>query len=336
MSTPSQPFPSTPPQGFGPAPRQVTPGPAASPTQVAGPGKAKRQRSNSTSGRRFGVIGIVLAALTFLVLLFALTTSAAPDKVYVLRATQNLTPGVVVASENLEAAPVDPEAVEPGAITASTPEELIAYANGESDDPEKSTWEVVGKTPLYPVFQGQQIRAEMFTTTAANIGSPLAPGERLVSITADVDKALAGYFKAGDVVDVMAANQDGDVVLVAEGARIVSVQADISTLRSAQQRQAEDGGKDLVAGEVLPSQPIPGIYVLRVDAATAASLVSTDELRLYLLARGTDATPAPAVANRFTALCDSILPKRIAEAENAADEAAARAQLGTYCTTPQP
>ena len=335
MSNPNPPFPSSTPPGFGPAPRQVTPGPASAPKQVAGPGKARRQRGNSRTGRRFGVIGIVLGAITFLVLLFSLTTASTPDKVYVLRAVQNLTPGVSVSAENLEAAPVDPETVEPGAITGSTPKEVIAYATGETQGPDGADWAVVGRTPLYPVYTAQQIRAEMFTTTASNIGSPLAAGERLVSITADVDTALAGYFKAGDVVDIVAVNSANEAVLVAEAAVIVSIQADTSTLRSAQQRQAAENGKDLTAGDVLPSQPIPGIYVLRVDAATAGSLAATDEDRLYLLARPEGASAVPPVSDRFTALCQVILPSR-ADSASPSEAATARAQLEAYCGSARP
>jgi hypothetical protein len=337
MSNHSPTFPATPqPGAFGPGPRPGVPGPASVP--AAQPEKAKKSRTNnSKSGRRFGRIAIGLAVVTFLGLLLMLGSSPAPEKAFVVRATQAINPGVDVTASAIRAEPADPADVEPGAIFGASAEEAMERATGIQLGPDGVDWAVVGRRAVYPVFAGQQLRPEMFTSASA--GRVLGPDERLVSVTADVDTALAGSLRVGDVVDILGVSDDNSVLL-AEAAEIVAVQTDPSLFRAAQQRQASAEGSDLEPGDVLPATPIPGMYIVRVPLASAVALAAADGKNedLYLLARSVEADSLPLIGTRYSAVCELFLPNRAQEARDAEESSdqivALSVRYADVCTDP--
>lgn len=230
-------------------------------------------------GRNFRVMALGATVLTFLGAVFVLGSEPAPTPTYVVRATQALNPGLDLPASLLIAVPVEDDAVEPGAITGDTAEGALEAATG-----------LIGQRALYPVFESQQIRAEMFSTVAENFGRNLADNERLVSISASSAVALGGSLTTGDSVDIIAVDREGIAVLVASQAEIVAVAADESAIRAAQQRQSSEDGQTLSAAEILPSEPIPGIYTLRVSATEAMPLAIADATaQIYLLGRSADA-----------------------------------------------
>jgi Flp pilus assembly protein CpaB len=288
------------PAGF-PAPGSAIPPTAAS--GLDGDGKRKRGKKQA-SPRRFGVLAIVLAVLTGVVLLVLLGGTVNPDKTYVLRARENLNPTLDVAAQQVEAVPIDPAAVDPGAIQGASAAEVLAFADGTEAGPDGSDWRVVGRRTRSVVYAGQQIRPEMFLGSPSGIAVELADGDRLVSVEVPASRALAGGLAVGDRVDVAVFSPEV-TGLVAENVQIVAIQADASVLSSAQQRQASDG--TLTPSDVLPSDPIPGTYVLLVPADRAVPLVAAEGTgKLYLLGRTPlDAPISNGALNLRDAVCSS-------------------------------
>lgn len=301
-TNPSPGFPSQ--TGFptGPAPAVA----ASAPNE--GPGKEKKKRARSAgSKRRFGAIAIVLAVAAGVLMLTVLGNATSPDNTYVLRAARVMSVISEVTPGDIEAIAVSSDAVEPGAIKGSTPEEVLDFAIGEKDGPDGANWKVVGQRPRTQILEGQQLRPEMFTSGQGSIVAVLGEDERLVSVQVPVSKALAGALAPGDYVDVAVSSSDITGV-VAEGAEIVAVAVAEDIFRSATQRQSAN---DLGPREVLPSDPIPGTYVLRVPADRAVPIINADSAgTLYLIARpegpGEDIRPTPnAATDLFSAVCSA-------------------------------
>jgi Flp pilus assembly protein CpaB len=302
MSMPSNPgFPGT-ASGFPPPAAPA----AAVPPVAAAPGADKPRKAKSPgSPRRFALLAVVVSLLAGVVILAALGGATSEDKVYVLRATQNLNVTLDVTSAEIQAAAVSAEDVEPGAITGSSAEEVIARANGTQSGTDNADWSVVGKRPRYPVFTGQQLRPEMFTTANGSVGLTLDDNERLISVSVPASNALSGALKVGDRVDIAVAAGSDFTGLVAENVEIVAIQAGDDVLRSASQQQANS--TELGPNEVLPSNPIPGTYVLRVPVSRAVPVIAADATgNLYLIDRTATAGASPnAAVNIFDAVCSS-------------------------------
>jgi Flp pilus assembly protein CpaB len=303
MSNPPPPpgFPAgafPPPVGI---PTQPAPRPA--PASAAG-GGGKDKGGKRRSPRKFGLLALLLAALTGVALLVVLSSTATPDNAYVLRARQNLNVALAVTAGELEAVAVPTASLEPGVVSGDSAEQVLARARGDEAGPDGADWQVIGKRPRFPVFAGQQVRPEMFTSLDGEVGVELADTERLVSVQVPAGNALGGALGVGDRVDV--AVYSGDFSgLVAENVEIVAVQAGGDVLRNAQQRQA--GDRELTPNELLPTDPIPGTYVLRVPADRAVPLIAADGTgRLYLVGRGATDQPTPnAAATLLEAVCSS-------------------------------
>ena len=128
-----------------------------------------------------------------------------------------------------------------------------------------------------------------------SLADPLGPDERLVSISANVSKAVAGAIVPGDAVDIYASVDSttggGQVSgLVLSDVPVVSVTVSENQLVAVSEQQT-GAAKDEKPSTLLPSTPVPGIYVVRVSAADAAKLVTTDfQSELALVYRPKDAT----------------------------------------------
>lgn len=191
-------------------------------TRPAAPRRFARDLSRAVSWhrRKLAVLAAVGAVLTGI-------TALAPDgppSVAVVRATSRLAGGATVTSSAVEVARVPEAAVPREALT----------------DPAA----VIGKTVLGPVAEGTVLTAlDVVSASATAAGRVVAP-LRL----ADAD--VAALVRAGDSVDVLAAEPEaGAAVVVARGVRVLTVPepADSSGLSAG---PAADGALLLV--EVTP------------------------------------------------------------------------------------
>lgn len=264
--------------------------------------RKKRQRGGLNPGRRNAILAAGLAALVFAAV--ASTGSSEPTTTWVLRTRVDVNALEQVREGMLEAVELPPEAVLPDAISGDSAEEVLEAAAGDSDG-----FGVVGAYPVYPIRQGQQLSLSLFSSDG-RVDLSLAPDERLVSVSASATAAVAGALQPGDRVDVVAVNgPDRSAGVVAADLEIVSVQVAASQLSNVAARQASEDGRELSPEDLLPRDPIPGIYVVRADVKTAAALAVADTTSpLYLLYRGPGAeTPDVGIVGLNDVLCaDSI------------------------------
>lgn len=228
----------------------------------------------------------LLFAAAVAVLLLFLQLGAKEPTVYVARASQQISPLTGVAPGNVTAVPVPRELVEDGAITGEGPEETL----------EKALEELEGQKARTVVLPGQQLRKDQFGAML-ELNPPLAKNERLVSVRANVGASVAGTLRSGDRVDFLAVNE-GIGTFIGENVELVSATVSESILNSAAQNQQPSGGEGegqpTRREDLLPGDPIPGTYVVRLPVEQAARFALADQsTQLYLLLRNPD--PAAAV-----------------------------------------
>ena len=128
---------------------------------------------------------------------------------------------------------------------------------------------------------------------------PLGADERIFALEASVVAAIGGQLRAGDRVDVIA-------VIAYQGKTYSNVIASdveiITTLPGEQQfnsiaQQQASGSKDKGSNELLPSDPVPGIYNVRVNLNQAVVLAAAQSRgELVLVLRGASAADTPVSA----------------------------------------
>lgn len=283
-------FVATPAQGaFGagtPAPRAQAPAPTPAPPsrgrgsaggvkggrQDKAPGEAKSGKKGTKPPTKR-----IMSRQVIIALVFALVASGVVLKVlgdttdgqYVVRASADIAANTPVSGSLLEAAKLDKDAIEPNAFVGDSAEEAL----------ENALEELQGVVTQYPLASKSQLRADQFGLQAT-LGADLLPTERLVSIRASVGTAVAGGLVVGDRVDVIGAT-DGLTRTVAYNVPIMSITVSEERYDSVADQQSTD--KDITAGELLPGNPVPGIYVVKVPADLVPSLLNWNEsATLYL------------------------------------------------------
>lgn len=236
----------------------------------------KQPTPRTAMNYKIAVLVAVVAALAFF-----LITATPEEKTYVARATTDIGALQDVDRTQLEAVEIAPEYVEAGAVQGDDPEKVLDEAVNAIQGP-----------TLYPIAAGQQIRPDYFSNTQIKLDEELLPNERLMSIRASVAASAAGTIRPGDRVDIIASTTQGDPIsnVVAVNVPVVAVRSSERTLEAAAAQQSGEG-KDLKPQEILPGAPIPGVYVIKVDADRVPALAAVDAgASLYLAYRGTDAT----------------------------------------------
>jgi|688.fasta_scaffold18564_10 Flp pilus assembly protein CpaB len=272
------------------------------PQKTANPRKDMSAREQA---RRNGIIAGVLAVLATIGAFFVLRGEPVPPKVFVASANKLIQAGVTVSETQIVAKPVDKADIEPGAVWAGTEARLWDLLKGldeASVNGAKVSWQVIGKRAMYPVLPGQQLHLRVFSD-AISLARPMSESERLVTITVSPERALIGALRPGDLVDVVVAVDPTDETLdetsrlrgaklIVSGAEIVLVQNG-EALRSATSRD----------GVELPEDPLPTVYVLRVNDEAVWPLVSGDSVgkKLYLVLRSINAALQPVAAPTTTA-----------------------------------
>jgi Flp pilus assembly protein CpaB len=263
--------------------------------------KPRKDMSAREQARRNGIIAGVLAVLATIGAFFVLRGEPVAPKVFVASAKVLIQAGVEVSESQIVAKPIDKVNLEPGSAWAGTEErlwELLRGADEANVNGEKVSWQVIGKRAKYPVLPGQQLHPDPVFSDAIVLARKMTDTERLVTITVSPDRALIGALRPGDLVDVVVAVDPTDETLdetsrlrgaklVVSGAEIVLVQNG-EALRSATSR----------SGEELPIDPIPTVYVLRVNEDAVWPLVSGDSVgkKLYLVLRSINAALEPVAA----------------------------------------
>ena len=286
------------PPGFSSGPGMpVTPVTPIKPGKPSKPGK-KPKATTRQSSNLVKWLSIILAALGGLLVVLFLTSSS--QQTFVVRANAAIPALVTVGAENLEAVPMPVEAIEPDTFTGATAEEALAEASGYLD----------GKWLVYPVGAGQQLRTGAFSAIG-ELAVPLAPEERLISISAKAAKSVAGGVRPGDRIDLYVALTDGQVGLLAENVEVVGVSIAPQEFDAAAQAQLDN--RDVTLGDVVPIEPIPGTYVLRIAASDVLRFFAADsQSTIYIALRSPTGIDVPAgrPMTAAEALCtpESVLP----------------------------
>jgi Flp pilus assembly protein CpaB len=224
----------------------------------------------------------ILLAFIALVLILASLNPPAAATTYVVRSTSAIPALSIVSIDNLEAVALPDDAIEPGAITGATEEEALANASVLIDNSRTRS----------SIPAGRQVHPDDFTGDALIEGG-LEPDQRLVSVSANVNSAVGGNIKAGDHVDVIGiVTVENTLVanVIASDLEVVSVLPSESEFQSAAQQQVTGGDTNKSPSELLPGNPIPGIYVVKATVEQSIILgMANQEATLYLSLRGGNA-----------------------------------------------
>lgn len=247
--------------------------------------KAPTKRLLTTQKALAVVLALVVGAMALLL------SSAPVEQVYVVRTSQSVPALSKLSAAQIEAIALPPEAVEEGAITAATADEALVLISELLDK---------GRVRM-ELAKGHQLQAKDFTAEAL-LASPLGPDERLVSVEASVMSAVGGQLRAGDRVDIIVV-ADADIRLpdgsetrrtlsnlIAYDVEIVSVLPAESQFNAISQEQLS-GDRTVGGNALLPNDPVPGIYNVRVTVQQAVVLAAAGaEGELTLVARGAGAS----------------------------------------------
>lgn len=196
-----------------------------------------------------------------------------PEKqpgLFVARASRPLPAFAEVTPEFFSVDEIPEQFVEPGAVAGATEGEA-AGALAAALAP--------GARLRQDLPQGAQLHAD-YLTAETRIAAGLAPDERLMSVAAAVPDAAAGQIRAGDLVDVVAVTEVGGEVwprTILVGVPVVAVYPPEEGFAVASQQQTTGGMIDSSPTELLPGDPVPGVYLLRVKAADAPLLAAAVE-----------------------------------------------------------
>jgi pilus assembly protein CpaB len=142
----------------------------------------------------------VVAAIASVLTGLSAAASEGPAMTTVVEAKSQLPAGLLLSESDL---------VLDRVVASDVPEGVLTDAN-----------ELVGKTLAAPVAQNQMMT--LLTTTAARTS---VPAGHVIAPLRLGDSALTALLRPGDVVDVVAANPEGDVpaTVVASNVRVVTV-----------------------------------------------------------------------------------------------------------------
>lgn len=266
-----------------PMPPVNAPGPM--PGQARAPKPTRKRSGNSRSARTYLLAAVVLAVFAFGVVMLGTSEGTAT---YVYKAKAPIGAGSIVTADMFDAVEVTDTEIVDGAFSAATVEELAAQIDFTSNP-----------MILYPMPKGSMLVKAYLSENAlaAPLAKPLAPGERLISIAARPADAVAGSIRVGDRVDIFAVGEAELAVaqLLVADVEVVAVSVPSGELDSVAQQQvnkALDGeGGNVAKDQLLPGDPLPGVYTIRVTENVAAKLlVANAHTTLVLAYRGPDAT----------------------------------------------
>lgn len=281
------------PGGYGPAGYNTPPGAGEYPLpQRAGaprpdaPGKkrGKKEKQPKTSTKRLlnkQKVFALLFALVAVVLGLQLSANPTPET-FVIRTSANIPALAKIEDSQYEIISLPELAIEEGAISASSEEDVRTLV---------SELLANGRTRM-ALPKGHQLHKDDFSLDAS-LSVPLAANERILAVEANVVAAIGGQLKAGDRVDVIAViDSQGRTIsnMVAANVEIISTLPGQQQFDTAAQEQSS-GNLDKSGNELLPDDPVPGIYNVRVNIDQAVLLAAAQSKgELVLVLRGSAAT----------------------------------------------
>lgn len=261
--------------------------PAAAPR-----GRGRRDKGPTRrSAARMRLLFLGFAGILGLLAVLAITGSA--QVTYVARlstdrpALAQLTPPDVEIVAFRDATAIEPDTFS-GASVDAVRNDVDAYLEG--------------KWLSQSAAKGQQLRTTMLSASGV-LSSPLAPDERLVSIGARASRAVAGTLRVGDRVDVFVADSEGLSGVLGQAVEVVAISIQPDSFDSAAAQQLTEPDKSL--DDYVPTEPIPGTYVLRIKATDVTKYIAADSAgTIYLALRGEGAEDAVVLpADLIEAIC---------------------------------
>jgi Flp pilus assembly protein CpaB len=267
----------------GQAPGFGMPGQPMPPTP-AEPAKAgKRAKSGdgkpvtkSAMSRQFKIAALfsVIAALVIVTVFFG----AAGKSVFVVRSAAPIAAGTAVDPTMLEAVALPTTAIEAGTVQGTSAADALS----------KARTALGAVTSQYPIPAHAQIHPDQFGAQVY-LGKPLAATERLMSLNATVSAAVAGQLKAGDHVDIVGVTTNGVARMLNYNVPVVAVTVSENRYNTLADQQS-GSAKNTSAKDLLPGDPVPGIYTVRVPADKVVTLAGWNEAgKLYLVYRPANA-----------------------------------------------
>jgi Flp pilus assembly protein CpaB len=229
------------------------------------------------------LFAVVLAAIAGLLVLTS--TSGSSSGAFVARLTTTLPALSTLEDSQWEIISLPDNAIEEGAFTADSKDGVQALLAAHSSGRVRGA-----------LAKGHQLRESDFSADA-ELATPLAQDERLVAVEAAVMSAVGGQLRAGDHVDVIAVvDIEGTTIanLVATDIEIIAALPGSQQFNSVAQEQVSGSNKGRTGNELLPSDPVPGIYNVRVSTTEAVILAAASSRgNLVLVLRGKGSADLP-------------------------------------------
>jgi len=228
-------------------------------------GKQKKERApkgDKTATKRVvstSRLLVIAAAVAVIVLVGALILLSSDKSTWVVVAKQPVPALSTVSPSELQAVKAPANLVVQDAFKGSSASAALKSA-------EKA---INGMRTTVPLALNAQLQRSNFGTSLADVA--LQSGDVLASVNTGVANAVGGALQVGDYVDVASGGTNGGGgTIVASGVKIVGVRASLDQYNAAAAAQG-GGSRTASPDELLPTHPVPGIYILQTttDQATA-------------------------------------------------------------------
>ena len=143
------------------------------------------------SNRLVILVGVLLAVLAFVGVLFVLNQSAGPEVPEVPQATVLVATRDIEIGEEVTAEMVEPREVDPGAVVGT---------------PLSDPSQLNGQTAVFPVTEGGQVNQEIIggvVSTEVNLPAALLPGEKAIAFQVDRVTGLDFLILPGYHIDIV-------------------------------------------------------------------------------------------------------------------------------------
>lgn len=296
--------------GFPPAPR----GPLRQDQPTKGKGgktKGKREKAPKTSTRRLlnkqKVFALLFAAVA--IALAVVLSGTETPQTFVARTTSEIYALSQIGASQYEIVALPDNAIEDGALSGSTQQEVQ----------DKISVLLTGRVRM-ALPKGHQLHQKDFSADAS-LADPLKENERILALEASVVSAVGGQLRSGDRVDVIAVidlQNKTYANIIASDIEIISALPSEQQFNSAAQEQSRS--RTMTGNELLPTEPVPGIYNVRVTVEQAIVLAAAQTKGdLVFVLRGSNATStgSSSIDLEGAVMNDGTVPSYIPESDTA-------------------
>jgi Flp pilus assembly protein CpaB len=241
------------------------------------PAKVVTQRSLSIY--KIGIVVAIIVGLIAAVAIFSPT-----KQTYVAEASANIPPLAQVTSADVKAVPLALGDIQSGAFTGSSANVAIHNALKSIGTQEAA----------YPIVQGQQLSSALFNSPQVQT-TPIPPGYRLISVSANTSAAVGGSLRPGNIVDLLvveAVNNVSYAVVAATGLQLVAASTTSAAVPTTATKTTTAGGASSTSASA--SSTTTGVYVLKVPVAQVLAATLSDATgKVYLVLQGANPNPLP-------------------------------------------